>query len=271
MKIRWISALMGLLWAGTVAGAGEAGVWNPDQALVAQPTGVLVPNYEKARWAAVHQKPLIDQVSDEVCLACHKEILEPSVKTESPAGVLSSDTLAWYQTLDTYEGEQDTFHRRHLVTPLAKELMNLRCNTCHQGNNPREETAVPAVSSGEAGYAMRKMVDPETTCLKCHAPYNYEVMNLPGPWDQTRDSVGNSCTGCHAVFRTVRHQVNYLNAEAIEKAGAQNADVCYGCHGGRAWYRIHYPYPRHAWPNMPPVTPDWAKDRPTESEARFKQ
>ena len=33
---------------------------------------------------------------------------------------------------------------------------------------------------------------------------------------------------------------------------------------------ISYPYPRHAWPGMPPEVPDWAKDRPTESEARFR-
>jgi hypothetical protein len=63
--------------------------------------------------------------------------------------------------------------------------------------------------------------------------------------------------------------VNYLNAEAIEKAAAAGGDVCYGCHGGRPWYRIAYPYPRHSWPGMPSDAPDWAKDRPTESEVRF--
>ena len=74
---------------------------------------------------------------------------------------------------------------------------------------------------------------------------------------------------CHAAIRTNRHQVSYLKAEAIEAAGAKNADTCYGCHGGRSWYRISYPYPRHAWEGMAPEVPDWAKDRPTESEARF--
>ena len=63
--------------------------------------------------------------------------------------------------------------------------------------------------------------------------------------------------------------MSYLKAEAIEAAGARNADVCYGCHGGRAWYRVHYPYPRHPWPGMPAAVPDWARGRPTESEARF--
>ena len=57
---------------------------------------------------------------------------------------------------------------------------------------------------------------------------------------------------------------------AVEAAGQKNGDVCYGCHGGRAWYRIAYPYPRHAWEGMAPEIPDWAKARPTESEARFR-
>ncbi|MEZ5478981.1 MAG: hypothetical protein R3E95_16325 [Thiolinea sp.] len=37
---------------------------------------------------------------------------------------------------------------------------------------------------------------------------------------------------------------------------------------GRSWYRINYPYPRHPWPGGGPA-PDWAKDRPTESDLRF--
>jgi hypothetical protein len=56
---------------------------------------------------------------------------------------------------------------------------------------------------------------------------------------------------------------------AIEQAGKAGADACYGCHGGRAWYRIAYPYPRTPWPDMPAEVPEWAKDRPTQSEARF--
>jgi len=226
-------------------------------------------DYDQARWDPIHFKPAIDTATDEQCLACHKEVLEPAVKAESSAGVKASEALAWYQTLEVYEGEQETFHRRHMVTPLANRLMKLQCTTCHQGNNPREETPVPS-SSEDAGFTMRKMVNPETTCLKCHGQHNYKIMNLPGPWEETRDAMGNSCMTCHVAFRTVRHQVTYLNTAEIEKAGQENADFCYGCHGGRSWYRISYPYPRHAWPNMAPDTPDWAKDRPTESEARFR-
>jgi anaerobic dimethyl sulfoxide reductase subunit A len=74
------------------------------------------------------------------------------------------------------------------------------------------------------------------------------------------------------AFRTNRHQVSYLKADAIEaaaKAGTANktgGDVCYGCHGGRAWYRIAYPYPRNSWPGMPEVCPNGRK----ASAARFR-
>jgi len=231
--------------------------------------GEKTPSYEAARWDSIHFKPAIESATDEQCLACHKEVLEPSAKKESLAGVKANEVLAWYQTLETYDGEQETFHRRHLVTPFVKKVMSLKCNTCHDGNNPREEAPIPP-SNENAGFTLRKGVNVETTCLKCHGQHNYSVMNLPGPWEQSREAMGNSCMTCHASFRTNRHQVNYLNAEAIEKAGQENSDACYGCHGGRAWYRITYPYPRHPWQGMPPETPEWAKNRPTESEPRFQ-
>ena len=80
-------------------------------------------DYERARWHPIHFKPAIDEATDEQCLACHTQILERKVLEQSPAGVKASESLAWYQTLDTYEGEQETFHRRHIVTSLAKHLM----------------------------------------------------------------------------------------------------------------------------------------------------
>jgi len=224
------------------------------------------PTYDQARWDPIHFKPAIESATDEQCLACHKEVLEPKVLAQSPAGVTAAEALAWYQTLETYEGPQETFHRRHLVTPLAKDLMALKCTTCHQGNDPREEASGSAVDT-QPGLTLRKMVDPNV-CLMCHAPYNYPVMNMPGPWAEQRETF-QTCMACHAAFRTNRHQVNFLKPEAIEKAGNENADSCYGCHGGRAWYRIHYPYPRHDWDGMPPEVPDWAKDRPKQSDPRF--
>ena len=70
------------------------------------------------------------------------EVLEDKVRETSPAGIKAADSKAWYQQVSTYTGEQDTFHRRHLLTPMAKELMNLSCNTCHQGHDlPETNTA----------------------------------------------------------------------------------------------------------------------------------
>jgi ferredoxin len=226
-------------------------------------------DYERARWHPLHFKPAIETATNQQCLECHQEILDSKVKPQSPAGVTTANTLAWYQTLDIYAGEQETFHSRHLVTPLAKELMNLQCNTCHEGNDPREEAPIPPTNE-DAGFTLRKMVNPETTCLKCHGKHPYEIMGLPGTWEETRESMGNSCLTCHVAIRTNRHQVTYLNAEAIETAAEKNPDVCFGCHGGRKWYRIAYPYSRHPWPGQAEEVPDWAKDRPTESEPRFQ-
>jgi hypothetical protein len=145
--------------------------------------------------------------------------------------------------------------------------MNMQCNTCHQGNDPREEAPMPA-DADDTSFTLRKVVNPDI-CLKCHGQFNNEVMGLPQPWPGIRDAFQNNCLGCHMAIRTTRHQVNYLHADAIEKAGEESGDSCYGCHGGRAWYQLSYPYPRHAWPGMSPDVPDWAKDRPTESEPRF--
>ncbi|MGF1548831.1 MAG: hypothetical protein ACFCUG_16065 [Thiotrichales bacterium] len=225
------------------------------------------PPYDAARWHPSHFKPDIDHTSNEQCLACHQEVLDTRVREFTPAGVPAAATLAWYQTLDVYSGEQDTLHRRHLATPLARELMNLQCNTCHQGNDPREEASGSAADT-QAGLVLRKHVDPDV-CLMCHGTFNSEVMGIPGPWLDHAETFG-TCSGCHAGIRTERHQVNFLHAAAIEQAGAESADSCYGCHGGRAWYRIDYPYPRHPWPGMTPEVPDWAKQRPVASQPRFQ-
>lgn len=227
----------------------------------------------RASYDPIHFKPAIETARDEQCLACHREILDDKIRETSPAGIRAAASKAWYQRLATYSGEQDSFHRRHLVTPLARELMNLACNTCHQGHDPRDEapgSSATAVPQGAAGFTLRKAVDVETTCLKCHGQMPLQNMGLPSPWPESKEMFGNSCLTCHAAIRTTRHQVTYLKPEAIEAAGQKSADSCYGCHGGRAWYRVAYPYPRHAWPGMTPEVPEWAKARPSESEARFR-
>jgi hypothetical protein len=233
----------------------------------------------RATYDPLHFKPAILSASNEQCLTCHREVIEDRVRPVSQAGVKAEDSLAWYQRVSTYKGEQDTFHRRHLVTPMAKELMNLQCNTCHEGHDPRDEapgTSATAASQDDTGFTLRKQVNPETTCLKCHGQFpGWELMRLPGTWDETKHFFKNDCLACHVSTRTQRHQVNYLKADAIEaaamaaKESENGADVCLGCHGSRAWYRIAYPYARNPWPEMPEGMPEWAKDRPTHSESRF--
>ena len=239
-----------------------------DSVIAAEKALVKEINYHRAKWNPIHFKPNINKATNEQCLACHKEIIERKPRDVSPADVKKSEVLAWYETLNTYEGEQDTFHRRHLVGPLAKKVMSMKCNTCHQGNDPREET-VGSSADGPVAPVQRKMVDPNI-CLMCHGQFPWKHMTgLTGPWTETGKVFSNNCMTCHAVFRTKRHNVNFLKATQIEKEGKTNGDLCYGCHGGRAWYRISYPYPRHSWPGMAKEIPEWAKDRPTASQARF--
>jgi len=226
------------------------------------------PSYDQARWDPIHFKPAIDTATDKQCLACHQEVIDHKVRTTSPAGVKASEALAWYQTLDTYQGEQDTFHRRHITNDYAKQVMDLKCTTCHQGNDPREETADSSATSSNA-LTQRKHVDP-MICVMCHGQHNGTIMGVPpGDWRETGKLFANNCLTCHAAIRTSRHQVNFLKADAIEAAAQKDPDVCFGCHGGRAWYRISYPYPRHAWPGSGDSVPEWAKDRPQESDPRF--
>lgn len=226
-------------------------------------------DYQRARFDPIHFKPAIDKATNEQCLACHAEVLKPSVRSSSIAGVKATEAKAWYQESSTYKGEQDTFHRRHMTTEYATKVMQMRCTTCHEGSSPRDEAPNTSASNQNQALILRKMVNPETSCLKCHGKMDHELMGLPGPWNEVKATFQNNCLLCHAGIRTTRHQVNYLKPNEIEALGEKDGEVCFGCHGGRAWYRTPYPYPRHAWEGMSPDVPDWAKKRPTESELRF--
>lgn len=207
--------------------------------LVTVSTIVAAKDYQRAKWDPIHFKPQIETATDAQCLECHQEILSNKVLKQSPAGLKSNQTLAWYQTLSTYKGDQDTFHRRHLVSNYSKKVMKLKCNTCHQGNDPKEETANSSATTPK-DLTQRKMVDPNI-CLMCHGKFNSEIMKL-ADWTKVRDGFNNNCLLCHTGIRTNRHNVDFLNAEAIEIEGKKDGDSCYGCHGGRAWYSISYPY-----------------------------
>ena len=244
---------------------------TPNPEVPAMPAVAAAPpvssDYQRVRYDPIHFKPAIDKATDADCLKCHQEVLDTNTRDASPAGLKKTDTLAWYQTLDTYEGEQMTFHQRHLTAPFIKKVANMSCTTCHQGNNPRDEVSGTAADS-PTDLTMRKMVDPNT-CLMCHGQFPYQNMGLPGPWHESGAAFQNNCLLCHAAIRTTRHKVNFLNAAGIEQEGVANSDSCYGCHGGRAWYRTSFPYPRHAWAGAGATVPDWAKNRPTESDLRF--
>jgi len=210
-------------------------------------------SYEQAVWDPLHFSPAIDTARDEQCLVCHSEILDRQVSEESPAGVRADQSLAWYQTLDTYAGDQETFHQRHMSSDYAKEVMNLSCNFCHKGDDPREESAQTPLEDGRTqlastgpdgdmpAFTLRKMVNPSDTCLRCHGSFPYANMEgVDGAWPEVRENFEfeegeNGCLTCHTdLFRTVRHQVTYLHADRIEELAQTSSDVCYGCHGGRA-------------------------------------
>jgi hypothetical protein len=262
-----------LLASASMPGGSAPGAWAQDApADLAKITG-----YQAARWHKLHFKPASETATDEQCLACHSEILTAKVREASPSGLKAADTGAWYQTLDTYSGAQETFHARHLTTPLAKEVMNLTCTFCHEGTDPRDQAPGSSATMPvkDAPFTLRKTVDPSRTCLRCHGQFPNQNMGI-APWAAVREGMEtpgtpNACLVCHAAqFRTIRHQVTYLKADAIEALAKTRADLCYGCHGGRAWYRISYPYPRHPWPGMSATVPEWAKDRPAESEAKYR-
>jgi nitrate/TMAO reductase-like tetraheme cytochrome c subunit len=226
-------------------------------------------DYQRAIYDPIHFKPAIDKATNAQCLACHAEVLEPSVRNESIAGVKASQAKAWYQQVSTYQGEQDTFHRRHMSTAYAKQVMNLQCTTCHQGNDPRDEAPGTSASNQNHRLTLRKMASAEKTCLMCHGTMNYEIMGLPGPWPQSKATFQNNCLLCHAAIRTNRHNVNYLNAAEIEKAGSKNADVCYGCHGARPWYRISFPFARNKWEGMALMCPTGPRTAPPHPRPAF--
>lgn len=233
-------------------------------------------DYHRAAHDPIHFQPHIEQASDGQCLQCHGEILSRGVH-KSPAGREPDSAFAWYQSLSTYEGEQKTFHQRHINSPLAKNAMNLKCNFCHRGHDPDQEDAVYRIDSSEQSEKpvrkwapLRKQVDVEEVCLRCHGTFPFEVMGLEEDWPVSGELFGWNCYGCHSVIRSNRHNVTYLNKEYIEKEGRTNGDLCYGCHGGRAWYRASYPYPRHPWPGMGDQIPEGLENRPVVSEKKYR-
>lgn len=228
-------------------------------------------DYLNARWTPLHFKPAIERATNQQCLSCHKEILERKPLTKSPAGMGKDQSIAWYQQQENADLVQETFHRRHLVSEKAKSLMKFKCNTCHQGHDPRDEASMTH-EMAQTGLILRKSVDPEI-CLMCHGKFNYQVMaGLADEWEVEREKFKNDCVTCHLESRTKRHKLNFLQEKGIEELGKSDPESCYQCHGGKAWYAISYPYVRRPWlRRMPGIPPAWAADRPEEYDKRFRQ
>lgn len=191
----------------------------------------------KAQWNDVHFPPQVDQVPDQTCASCHRALLTQAVREASPAGLSRDDAAAWYQSLNTYAGPQLTFHERHLTAPYAREVLRMACRDCHRGHDPRERAVIP--DSPERPLALRKRVHPGI-CLRCHGQFPDHQPLLGNDWRAERADFDNDCRVCHAADRARRHTSPWLDAARIESLAIGNGDVCYGCHGGRAWYRVAY-------------------------------
>jgi hypothetical protein len=187
-----------------------------------------------ARRTPVHFPPLASRTDDSVCLACHWDQIFESPRVAAPAGLLREDAGAWYQELSTYAGRQESFHWRHYSGDYARDVLRLRCNTCHHGHDPLEQAALS--ESGET-VALRKRVNP-MLCLKCHGRFPDHDPLITLPWEEARRDFDGNCLVCHAADAARRHQARFLARERIERRAAESSDVCYGCHGGRAWYRV---------------------------------
>lgn len=173
--------------------------------------------------------------ADGRCRACHANQLDHVPRRTSPAGLDRDDARAPYQRLDTYAGEQSSFHWRHRNSPYASEVMRMQCQSCHLGRDPD----LPALQADDPRYpvALRKRVNP-ALCVNCHGQFPDHRAAFAGNWAQARNQFDGNCLVCHQADATRRHRSPLLAREEIERRGARSGDACYGCHGGRAWYAV---------------------------------
>ena len=172
--------------------------------------------------------------ADGRCRACHGQLLV-APRAESPAGLSSEIGKAPYQRLNTYAGGQENFHSRHRSGQYALQVMRFQCQDCHPGRDPR----LPALFRDDPRHPqmLRKKVDP-VLCVNCHGRFPDHRAAFVGPWEQARAYFDGNCMVCHAADVGRRHASPLLVREAIERLGRNAGDVCYGCHGGRAWYAV---------------------------------
>lgn len=190
--------------------------------------------YERSRLSDVHTDSAKKGIQDATCLNCHQDIFDAdgAVLAATDPTIDLSKLKPWYQDVKTYQGPQLRFHYRHLKTPLATSIMNLSCVFCH------ENTEVRATYPGEdSGGSFRKQVSSETKCLLCHGQFP-PAHGMS--WPALQKTIGGQgCLACHQVdtLSTILGEVAYLKADKIVAQNQDNAVLCYGCHGGRAWYQ----------------------------------
>lgn len=175
-----------------------------------------------------------DSVVDR-CLTCHGSLVEVLPRSNSPSGLPAKEATAWYQRVPTYMGEQHNFHWRHLMSPYARQVMRPECDTCHPGFDPRKP--LPPAGDPAAERPLRKRVNP-AICVNCHGAYPDHREEFSGSWIETRHEFDNTCLVCHRGDAAKRHNHPLLNKESILQLSKTEPDVCYGCHGGRAWYAV---------------------------------
>lgn len=160
------------------------------------------------------------------CQPCHGVLLESKPLAESPAGLKAKDATAWYQRVPTYQGEQQDFHWRHMASDFAKEVMRFQCDTCHPGFDPSRRMPVQGDPGTEK--VLRKRVNP-LICVNCHGLFPAHLEGFSGTY---------TCWVCHRGDAARQHTHPTLNRDNILRLSANEPEVCYGCHGGRAWYAI---------------------------------
>jgi hypothetical protein len=194
------------------------------------------PEYERHRrlWERSHFPPGEDSL-DGRCLGCHADVLEQAPRRAMPAGALPEGLLPPYQRLATYDGGQASFHWRHRRSSYAQSVMRMRCQSCHRGRDPR----LPEVHRHEREFpvALRKRVHPNL-CVNCHGRFPDHRAAFDGDWPAVRQRFDGNCLVCHEGDSARRHHNPLLDREAVEAQARDSGDVCYGCHGGRAWYRV---------------------------------
>jgi hypothetical protein len=179
-----------------------------------------------------------DRAGDSVvdrCLTCHGSLVEALPHASSPAGLPARQASAWYQRVATYSGAQQNFHWRHLLSPFARQVMRAECDTCHPGFDPRKP--MPAGDDPRSRRPLRKRVDP-ALCINCHGAFPDHREAFTGTWEVACDEFDNTCLVCHRGDAARNHGHPLLDREGILKRVQQDPDVCYGCHGGRAWYAV---------------------------------